>query len=349
MKILSSVLLLALSSACIAQISTANSYESLPEFQKLRAEAKDEQNSSSKIIFAAGTWKKANKVAGGHCMECLEGVFTSQLRLGEYKDALKTAKEWDAASNQSLDHVRAELAEGRVAIAMVDRNKPNMAVLQEADEELKKATGAHATAAYFYDGQVLALMKKDADAGAAFGQYAKLTRKDDPLLSRATYFSTHPEMAREKMAPAVLVNTLGGKRFNLDDMHGRVVLIDFWATWCGPCKQELPHMKKLAEAYKDEPLEIISISWDSDANKWRQFIADNGMSWNQYLDADHSVTKMFGIDAIPHYFTIDANGVLMAENVGSGSNIDGRIRKLVAQAKEQKQLAAAVSTPTAGQ
>ncbi|SDG04455.1 TlpA family protein disulfide reductase [Terriglobus roseus] len=349
MKILSSVLLLILSSACVAQTSTANSYESLPEFQKLRAQAKDEQRSNTKIIFAAGTWKKANKVAGGHCMECLEGVFTSQLRLGEYKDALKTAKEWDAASEQPLDHVRAELAEGRVAIAMVDRNKPNMAVLQDAHVELQKAAAAHATAAYFYDGQVLALMKQDADAGAAFGQYAKLTRKDDALLSRATYFSTHPEMAREKMAPAVLVNTLGGKRFNLDDMHGRVVLIDFWATWCGPCKEELPHMKKLAEAYKDEPLEIISISWDSDANKWRQFIADNGMSWNQYLDADHSVTKMFGIDAIPHYFTIDANGVLMAENVGSGSNIDGRIRKLVTQAKEQKQLAAAAGALTAGQ
>jgi len=347
-KLLSSFLLIALSASCLAQ-AAAPSYESLPEFQKLRAQAKDEQRSSSKVMFAAGTWKKANKVAGGHCMECLEGVFTSQLRIGEYKDALKAAKEWDAAGEQPVDHVRAELAEARAAIAMTDSKKPNMAILQDVHAELQKAEAAHAMAAYFYDGSVLALMKQDADAGAAFGQYAKMTRKDDPMFTRATFFSAHPEMAREKMAPAVLVNTLGGKRFNLDDMHGRVVLIDFWATWCGPCKEELPHMKKLAETYKNEPLEIISISWDSDAEKWRQFIAANGMTWNQYLDTDHSVTKMFGINAIPHYFTIDANGVLMAENVGSGSNIDGRIRKLVMQAKEQRQLAVAGTGSPAGQ
>lgn len=348
MKIFSFVLLLVLGSACVAQTSAANSYESLPEFQKLRAQAQAQQRKSNELPFLADSWKKANKVAGGRCMECFEGIFSAHFRLGEMKDALKTAKEWDAASERPIDHARAQLAEGRAVVLSVNRNRPDMAMLQQTHADLQKAESV-AAAAYFYDGQVLALMKQDADAGAAFGQYAKLTRKDDPLLSRAAYFSIHPELARERMAPAVLVNTLGGKRFNLDDMHGRVVLIDFWATWCGPCKEELPHMKKLAEAYKDEPLEIISISWDSDANKWRQFIADNGMSWNQYLDADHSVTKMFGIDAIPHYFTIDANGVLMAENVGSGSNIDGRIRKLVAQAKEQKQLAAAASAPAAGQ
>ena len=92
-------------------------------------------------------------------------------------------------------------------------------------------------------------------------------------------------------------------------------------------------MKQLAAKYANEPFELISISWDADEAKWKQFIAANGMTWNQYRDADHSLSNAFAINAIPHYFTIDANGVLTAENLGSGSNIDGKIKKLVEQAR----------------
>lgn len=349
MQLLTALLLLSLGPACAAQ-TAANTYESNPEFQKLKAQAQKEQRSSNTVLFAAGTWKKANKVAGGHCAECWDGSFSASMRMGEFKEAYKLSKEWDTAGETPVDHARAELAAGRAALAMTDRKKPNMAVLQDAHAGLQKAEALHVGAAYFYDGQVLAMMKQDADAAAAFTEYANRAAKNDPMLLRAKYFAEHPEMARERMAPAVAVKTLSGKQFNLDDMHGRVVLIDFWATWCGPCNEELPHMKKLADQYKNDPFEIVSISWDSDAEKWKKFIEANGMTWNQYLDADHSVTKMFGIDAIPHYFTIDANGVLMAENLGSGSNIDGRIKKLVAQAKERPlQTSAMPPTASAGQ
>lgn len=96
-------------------------------------------------------------------------------------------------------------------------------------------------------------------------------------------------------------------------------------------------MKKLAAQYADAPFELISVSWDANEKEWKDFVAANGMTWNQYRDATHSLSTSFGINAIPHYFTIDANGVLTAENLGSGSDIDGRIKKLVKQAIDDRE------------
>ena len=154
---------------------------------------------------------------------------------------------------------------------------------------------------------------------------------------RTQHFAANPSLSLAKMAPAFTVTALDGSRFTLDEMGGRIVLIDFWATWCGPCKEELPHMKKIAQEFANEPLVIISVSWDSDDAKWKDFIQKNGMTWAQYRDADHSLSNAFGINAIPHYFTIDTDGVLTAEMLGEGSNVEGKLKKLIAKAKAARE------------
>ena len=151
-----------------------------------------------------------------------------------------------------------------------------------------------------------------------------------------------------KMAPPIEIIALDGTKFNLDAMGGRVVLIDFWATWCGPCNEELPHMRKIAKEFANDPFVMISVSWDSDEGKWKQFIEKNDMAWLQYRDADHSLSDEFGINSIPHYFTIDSDGVLTAEMLGSGSNVEGKLKKLIAKALEVKAQAHQGGTPVAG-
>jgi thiol-disulfide isomerase/thioredoxin len=114
-----------------------------------------------------------------------------------------------------------------------------------------------------------------------------------------------------------------------------VVLLDFWATWCGPCRAALPHIQQVAKKFQGEPLVILSVSLDSDEQKWKEFITKNEMTWPQYRDGSFNgpVSKMFGVNAIPHTFTVDADGVLQEEHIGDAS-IEGKLKKLIARARE---------------
>jgi len=147
-------------------------------------------------------------------------------------------------------------------------------------------------------------------------------------------------VVRARMAPDFAVTTIDGRHVSLDQFQGKVVLLDFWATWCGPCIQALPHMKQIAQDFADEPLVILSVSLDSDANdgKWRTFVARNQMTWLQARDGGFTgpVARLFGVTAIPHTFTIDANGDLRDEQIGDAA-IETKLRKLCAEARRMRE------------
>ena len=115
----------------------------------------------------------------------------------------------------------------------------------------------------------------------------------------------------------------------------KVVLLDFWATWCGPCREALPHMQAIARKFQGQPLVILSVSLDSDEKKWKEFVAKNGMTWMNCRDGkfDGPMAKLFDVHAIPHTFTIDAYGVLQDEHIGDAST-EGKLRKQIARAQE---------------
>jgi len=121
----------------------------------------------------------------------------------------------------------------------------------------------------------------------------------------------------------------------MDDLEGKVVLLDFWATWCGPCREALPHIQKVAKKFQGQPLVILSISLDKDENAWKTYVAKNEMTWPQYRDGyfEGPIARMFEVHAIPHTFTIDADGVLQEEHIGDAS-IEGKLNKLLVRARE---------------
>jgi thiol-disulfide isomerase/thioredoxin len=172
-------------------------------------------------------------------------------------------------------------------------------------------------------------------AKAQFEQYLKIKPDDGPDHQRALRYIARPELARARMAPPFAVTTLDGNRITMDDLQGKVVLLDFWATWCEPCREALPHIRNIAKKFQGQPLVILSVSLDSDEEKWKDFLAKNEMTWLQYRDGGFtgSIAKLFGVTAIPHTFTIDAGGVLQDEHIGDAS-IEGKLKKLLAQAHE---------------
>ncbi len=114
-----------------------------------------------------------------------------------------------------------------------------------------------------------------------------------------------------------------------------------WSFWisgqpgAAPCREALPHMKDLARKFQGQPLVLLSVSLDSDEEKWKEFIAKNEMEWPQYRDGGFTgtIARLFDVKAIPHTFTIDADGVLQDEHIGDAS-IEGKIKKLLARARE---------------
>ena len=130
-----------------------------------------------------------------------------------------------------------------------------------------------------------------------------------------------------------------GKRISLDDLKGKVVLIDFWATWCGPCREALPNIRDIVKKFNGEPLVVLSISLDDDESKWKEFVTKNEMTWNQCHSEDGfkgPVAQLFEIHEIPNTFTIDADGVLQDQQIGDAS-IDGKLKKLVKRARELRE------------
>ena len=113
---------------------------------------------------------------------------------------------------------------------------------------------------------------------------------------------------------------LEGKNWKLKDQKGKVVVVNFWATWCPPCRKEMPDLDALYKRFKDQGLIILAIS-DEDASKVRPYIADHAVSYPILVDPGRKVSESFHVEGIPKTFVYDRDGKLVAQS------IDMRTRK----------------------
>ncbi len=126
----------------------------------------------------------------------------------------------------------------------------------------------------------------------------------------------NPKHAGQAVAPNFTIQTLDGEQISLDQLSGKIVVMDFWATWCGPCVSSVPELKDLTKKYPQSKLELISFSADNDQQSWRDFIAKKNMEWPQYWDHDGRIRDAFGVNAFPTYVVIDPEGFIQERIVG---------------------------------
>lgn len=119
-------------------------------------------------------------------------------------------------------------------------------------------------------------------------------------------------------APDFAQATPEGKMLKLSDLRGKVVLIDFWASWCGPCRRENPNVVKMYQAYKDKGFEILGVSLDRDRQRWLDAIQQDGLTWPHVSDLQqwsNAVAQMYGVNSIPHTVLVDKEGRILARNL----------------------------------
>ena len=284
---------------------------------------------------AIESFRKAAK-QDGHCTECLRQAYSLATGTGQFKEAEEIAREWLSIAVTVPDRAAAHY---RIAIALQQQgiNDKKEKCFDESCDEFNSALQLEPklTTIHYAMGVSLAHMHRDDAARAEFSAFLASDTVTSNVHERAQRYIDRVDLARARMAPPFSVTTLDGQHISIDSLAGKVVLIDFWATWCGPCREALPHIRDIAHRFQEQPLVVISISLDKDEDKWKAFVAKDQMTWLQYRDGSFNgpIARSFGVTAIPATFTIDADGVLEDQHVGD-ANIEGKLKKLVASAGE---------------
>lgn len=123
--------------------------------------------------------------------------------------------------------------------------------------------------------------------------------------------------SEQKPAPDVLVTALNGTPLKLSDLKGKVVMLNFWATWCPPCREEIPSMMKLNSAMTGKPFQMVAVSIDEGGKAAiESFLKTNGYLLPAYTDPDNMASKTYGITGVPETFIIDKQGILVKKVIG---------------------------------
>ncbi|HWJ30234.1 MAG TPA: TlpA disulfide reductase family protein, partial [Flavisolibacter sp.] len=133
------------------------------------------------------------------------------------------------------------------------------------------------------------------------------------------------------------------------NLKGKYVLIDFWASWCGPCRKSFPHMREVYKTFKSDQFEIYSISIDEDKNAWLKAVKEESNPWLQSLDTKNVSQSGFAVTGVPSTFLIDPDGKIIAKEVGfdpnGGSEIEKKLTELFGKKVEVKSSAERTNQP----
>jgi thiol-disulfide isomerase/thioredoxin len=281
----------------------------------------------------AGKWedafrafKQANDLAGKASVAALFGLARVYHGLGDYKN--EAARCLDALKILGPDRVMEGQLRNQRGIALYLLAEKNTdKALKDAEIEFRaglQLPGADANTRYYLGMTILRQGGRDAE-GAEHLQAAVANGLASPHLDLARRAIDNPRRAGESFAPPFSLTTRDGRFLTNKELAGRTVLLDFWGTWCPPCRAATPGLVKLYQEFAGPSFEMIGISSDEprDQAKWMKYVDEHHMLWPQYLEIRGTVILPFNVDAYPTFVVIDPDGIirLRVKGYSSGSTM----------------------------
>jgi cytochrome c-type biogenesis protein CcmH/NrfG/thiol-disulfide isomerase/thioredoxin len=265
---------------------------------------------------AISEFQRAAALKHGDCADCYRAIGEANIHLKKYKDAAAAIRQ---ALTLKPDNP-VELYNALGVALFFDGDKASLNDAVAAFNQAIQLSHESFEQAYFNLGFALIKQGKSEEGVQALRTYLKLAPNGpDARDARNAIENPKPKMADskgsgQKLAPDFKVKSITGDELSLAKFRGKIVLLDFWATWCGPCRQEMPAVKRVWAKYSNDNFVIIGVSLDKNRGALDEYLQSEGITWPQYYEKDGrlSVSNIYGVHAIPESVLIDQDGAIKA-------------------------------------
>jgi thiol-disulfide isomerase/thioredoxin len=275
-------------------------------------------------------FQSAAQLRKGDCAECFDFIGQTFMQIPRFKEAA-------SAFQQAIALKPANEAEVQnwLGVALYKQNEK--ALFEAAAVAFRRAielTGGKLVKAYYNLGYVLIKQGKEDEGKSALRTFLEAD-PSAPEAGEARAVLANPRLVNETIAPGFKVTALNNEEVSLEKYKGKIVLLDFWATWCGPCIADMPSVKAMYKKYGKEGFEIIGVSLDDDYMRLQHYLRREEITWPQYFDESGKIAQLYRVKGIPYTVLIDQDGIVRAIGLRGGS-LSKKVGELVKKLKKHQ-------------
>jgi len=293
--------------------------------------------SRRKYELALDAYHKADKLSHHASAVAFLKIASIEKKAGDFSDALDDAKKAVKAAGDNKA-MNIQVLQFRASLLAQMAGKPTDKRLKEAEGELRQAlTVDPANPVTHLDlGMILLRQERDAEGIAELNIYVTSQGANPATVAEAKLVIASPIRARTPFAPNFSFTTEDHQAISNASLRGKVVLLDFWGTWCPPCRESVPTLRDLNKKYSGKAFQLVGVSSDNDEDVWKTFIQAQHMDWPDYLDASDEVQRAFKIESFPTFIVLDKDGVIRFRQSGLGDSTAGELSDAINKALKRE-------------